>query len=156
MVQKQFQGLSVALHNLELRIYNIYRPQRYSAKLNLDHIFADLESAPSILLGDFNARHPIWNEPNSSFSNNICRSGQYLARLLHNFLSASLLNAGTPTHTGGGVLDLPFLSDNLLPSATWTIHPYLSSDHFATAIMLDTPRLRLPPPIHIWSIKRAD
>lgn len=75
--------------------------------------------------------------------------------MLQTFPTASLLNTRTPTHIQR-VLDLVFLSTNLLPIATWAIHPFLSSDHFATVITLDTPRLRLPPVIPRWNTKRAN
>ncbi|XP_047478493.1 uncharacterized protein LOC125031653 [Penaeus chinensis] len=83
---------------MHLQIFNIYRPPRDSAKLKIDHIFAAVENAPSVLCGDFNAHLIIWNDPTSNSVNRTCRTGQYLAHLLHSFPNVSLLNSKTQTH----------------------------------------------------------
>ncbi|MPC54027.1 hypothetical protein E2C01_047933 [Portunus trituberculatus] len=43
---------------------------------------------------------------------------------------------GESTHLARGVLDLSFTSTNIAQNATWTTHPYLVSDHFATCIKI--------------------
>lgn len=91
----EYQGISITLQNMHLQIFNIYRPPRDSAKLKLDHIFAAVSNAPSVLCGDFNAHHIIWNDPTSNSANRTCRTGQHLSNLLHSFPQVALLNSKT-------------------------------------------------------------
>lgn len=117
-------------------------PSRENAKLKLDHKFAAIGSAPSVQCGDLNAHHTIWNDPTSNSANRTCFTC---------FIAFKRDQFSTQKER---VLDLTFLSTNL-PFLTWATYPYLSSDHFATVISLDTPQLQLPTPIPRWNVKRT-
>jgi len=149
-------AVTIALHNTKLQIYNIYRPPRLGATLKLDHLFAAVSSSPSIVGGDFNAHCPTWNNPLSSSASRLCRAGNYLNQMLQTFPATSLLNKHVSTHLRGGVLDLSFVSTSLLPLTTWSLHPYLASDHFASTITVDLPRLQRCAPEPRWNFRRAD
>lgn len=124
--------------------------------LNLDNIFSLMCNSPTILGGDFNAHHHIWNDPPSNTANKTCSNGLHIQQLLTSFPDVKLLNKHTPTHLRGGVFDLTFLSSDLLPTSDWTLHPYLTSDHFATVPTLNLSRLVPVPPCPRWNFSKAD
>lgn len=113
-------------------------------------------NSPTILGGDFNAHHHIWNDPPSNTANKTCSNGLHIQQLLTSFPDVKLLNKHTPTHLRGGVFDLTFLSSDLLPTSDWTLHPYLTSDHFATVPTLNLSRLVPVPPCPRWNFSKAD
>lgn len=92
-VQPTIILVSIYLNPRSSSDFCIYRPPRDDAKLNLDHIFAAIGSAPSVLCGEFNAHHTLWNDPHSNSSQHLTNS------------------ITQPIY----VLDLAFLSTNLLP-----------------------------------------
>ncbi|ROT62229.1 pol [Penaeus vannamei] len=149
-------GVTVSLKNTTLQIYNIKRPPKATATLKFDHIFAAVSNSPSILCGDFNAHSPTWNCPSSPSANRSCRTGLYLNKMLQDFPHSSLLNRHIPTHLRGGVLDLSFVSTDLLPIASLALHPYLTSDHYASTITLNIPPIQKPPTVPHWHFKKAD
>lgn len=122
--------------------------------LNLDYLYALMNNSSTILGGDFNAHHPDWNDPSSSNANS-CRNGLHIHKLLNNFPAIALLNRYTPTHLRGGVLDLTFTSSDL-PLSDWTLHPFLTSDHFATVTALQLSRRSPLPPYPRWNFRKAD
>jgi len=122
-----------------------------SCELELDKLFGLAANEPTIILGDFNARHPDWNDPSTPSAHRIDDTGRHIKLLLDSFPDVSLLNARQATHTKGGVLDLVFLSTSLLSTADWIIHPFLTSDHLATIT-----NLPLPPPAIRWNLNKAD
>ncbi|ROT64139.1 pol-like protein [Penaeus vannamei] len=77
-------------------------------------------------------------------------------KILQDFPHSSLLNRHIPTHLRGGVLDLSFVSTDLLPIASWALHPYLTSDHYASTITLNIPPIQKPPTVPHWHFKKAD
>lgn len=149
-------GITVSLHNTKLHIYNIYRPPTDSSPLKLDHLFASISTATSIICGDFSAHDPTWNDPASPSAHRSCRAGKYLNRLLQDFPHVFLLNRHTPTRLRGGILDLTFIFDGLLPRAMWALYPYLTSDHFASITSLALPRVQTSCPEPRWNYKKAD
>ncbi|ROT69722.1 pol [Penaeus vannamei] len=72
---------------------------------------------------------------------------------LPSYLSSQQTRVHTPQR---GVLDLSFVSTSLLPLTTWSLHPYLASDHFASTITVDLPRLQRRAPEPRWNFRRAD
>lgn len=57
------------------------------------------------------------------------------------FPHTALLNKNVSIHLRGGVLDLSFVSMELLPLTNWTLHLYLTSDHFVSTISLNLPQI---------------
>lgn len=145
-------AVKIYLDDCSLYIYNIYRKPDNTTELCLGELFAEASREIILIGGDFNANHPDFNPRQRADA-----AGTHLASTLDGAPELSLLNSTEPTHIHGGVLDLTFVTTDLLPSTTWQLHPTLSSDHFATITSINRitlPRLPLPPPR--WDLKRAD
>jgi len=136
-------GIKLSLHHTDLLLFNLYRKPHPSCELELDELFGLAANEPTIILGDFNAHHPDWNDTSTPSAHRIDDTGRHIKLLLDSFPDVSLLNARQATHTKGGVLDLVFLSTFLLFTADWIIHPFLTSDHLATITNLQLPRISL-------------
>lgn len=62
-----------------------------------------------------------------------------------------------PRHVAGGRLDLTLISRPLQGISRWSLHPVLTSDHFATVTVLNIGSLPPPPPRPPrWSLKNAN
>ena len=102
-----------------------------------------LTTHSSLLVGgDFNAHHPTLQSVSPTN-----QTGHHLAALLGDIPHAHLLNTGDATHVRGGRLDLTIVSSDLLPGATWGIHPTLTSDHYATLTTLPVAPPAPPAPM---------
>ena len=124
----EVQAVTVRLPNRQLYLYNVYRP--IAAELDIDDVFGLAATEMVLVAGDFNAYHP-WlgsfgptNAAGHSLHASFEDSGQMV---LFNDTSC-------PTHLQAGRLDLTFCSALLNPTPTWSLHPHLTSDHFAIII----------------------
>ena len=135
----EVQALAIHLSNLTLTCYNVYKQQ--DGELDLSRVFAQAETEPTLICGDFNAHHPILSSPSPTN-----QDGHHISYLLDEFPEVALLNNGEPTHERGGRLDLSFLTSTLRPSASWRVHPTLTSDHFGISLNMQLPQLPAPPP----------
>jgi len=149
-------GIQISLNESNLFLFNIYRTPHPTCELEMDELFGLAAHEPTIILGDFNAHHPNWNDPTTSSAYKTNDAGLHIKLLLDSFPDVSLLNSKQATHTKGGVLDLTILSNSLVSTADWSFHPYLMSDHLATFTTLQLPRLPLPPPVPRWNLKKAN
>jgi len=149
-------GIQISLNESNLFLFNIYRPPHPTYELEMDELFGLAAHEPTIIIGDFNAHHPNWNDPTTSSAYKTNDAGLHIKLLLDSFPDVSLLNSKQATHTKGGVLDLTILSNSLVSTADWSFHPYLMSDHLATFTTLQLPRLPLPPPVPRWNLKKAN
>ena len=111
-------AITVTLLNMQLNIYNVYRKlnREYTGELELTQLFGLASTENTIILGDFNAHHPILSSP--SVTN---EAGRHIAQSLDDFLDIALLNNGQPTHILGGRLDLSFITTALRQIAQWDI-----------------------------------
>ena len=134
-------AVTLTLRNTPLNVYNIYNPTR--GHLHMEELLAQAALTPTYIGGDFNCHHPILDSPSASNTD-----GRHLARMLSEAPDVRLLNNGEATHLQGGVLDLSLISAPLAPVAEWSLHPTLTSDHFAVRCLLDVATLPapLPPP----------
>ena len=148
----EVMAVEIILLDSTLTIYNIYR-NRANNNFDLTQLFAFARNQPTLILGDFNAHHPILNSPG-----NTTEEGEHISFALHNFPEITLLNNGQATHIRGGRLDLAFLNTNLRQYATWqTDNSICQSDHFAINIELNLPQLPpIPPPPPRWNQDQAD
>lgn len=144
-------GVRVTTRNNELAIYNVYR------KANTDFIASELLSTvyyDTVLIGgDFNAHHPQFN-PNLGKIN---AAGRQIVSLLEHIPEVTLATGPEATHIQGGTLDLTLVSTDLYPKMKWSVHPTLTSDHFAVNITLEDSApeyFTLPPPK--WNIKHIN
>ena len=93
---------------------------------------------PFLILGDFNARHPLWGD---SIINN---KGNVIESLLNAGL-CGVLNGKFPTHFHSATdsfssIDLSLCSPEIIPNFNWTISCELyNSDHFPIKITLPDP-----------------
>ena len=101
--------------------------------------------------GDFNAHHEILGSRSTANA-----TGRHLAALLGELDGVKLLNTEEPTHLQGNTLDLTFVSATLSDRAVWSLHPTLTSDHFASLTTLDIPLPRLENKAPKWCFKKAN
>ena len=143
-------AVTLTLRNTPLNVYNIYNPTR--GHLHMEELLAQAALTPTYIGGDFNCHHPILDSPSASNTD-----GRHLARMLSEAPDVRLLNNGEATHLQGGVLDLSLISAPLAPVAEWSLHPTLTSDHFAVRCLLDVATLPAPlPPPPRFNTKKAD
>ena len=144
-----------------LDIINVYRPPIRAAADDLREDHFDPEKFPNnddtIILGDFNAHHPEWDN-NCDTADEV---GQRVAAWLDR-AAWSVLNNGEATfasyRTGSRTApDLATCSASLARRTTWKIGPDLGSDHLP---MLLTVRDGFAAPHRVrktkWQFKKAD
>lgn len=100
------------------RVFSIiggYIPPK--ARFDCRYLSSVIQSCPGphILIGDFNAHHPLWGSVTTS------KRGEQLTTFLHDEGLATIID-GSPTFLRGPTysssLDLAFVSRSILPSAT--------------------------------------
>ena len=145
-------AIEIILLDTTLTLYNIYRNWANN-NLDLTQLFTYASANPTIILGDFNAHHPILCSTRDT-----TEEGEHIAYALNYFPEIALLNSGQATHTRGGRLDLSFINTNLRQYADWRIHNGMcQSNHFAINIELNLPQLLpIPPPLPRWNQDQAD
>ena len=149
----EFLAIRVALPMGWCSILLCYNPCRDISTPEFSHLFAQLPP-PALVLGDLNARHPLWDPhlPRGSIN----RSGLALHAALISATSLSLLTPpGLPTRydsTRGGASTLDLcLGGPPFDTATFTTGPYMGSDHVPVIIDLNVPSLSpLPPSRNRW------
>ena len=130
------QAIAIRCHlDHTYTICSLYVPPHFPLRLEqLEHLIQQLP-APFLLLGDFNARHPIWGD---SVSNS---KGLVLEQLLGTGL-CGILNGDFPTHfhaatNSTSCVDLSLCSPELLPDFSWSVSRDLyNSDHFPVRLSL--------------------
>ena len=108
----EVMAVEIILMETSLTIYNIYR-NHANINLDLTQLFTFSSTQPTIILGDFNAHHPVLNS-----ANRITEEGEHIAYILDQIPEMALLNNGQATHVRGGRLDLSFINTNLRQFAT--------------------------------------
>ena len=141
-------AVRVTLPNTAVDFYSIYSGQ--AAEPDFTELLSVASQEPTFIGGDFNAHHELWGSHRRN------RAGRLLAATLEDTPRVALLNTGEPTHVAGGILDLSLVTSPLAVDATWSLHPDLASDHFATVIRLPVSPPAPPPRPPRWNLKRAD
>ena len=127
----EVQGLKVFLkNNSSLSILNIYNPKQPVTFNEFQHFFQQLGHS-AIVVGDFNAHHPMWEPtkvPNTTGRN-------LMEVLLQNPMLALLTPPDLPTyfntyHNSFSTLDLTIISSNLQPLSFTSTEPDMGSDHY--------------------------
>jgi hypothetical protein len=82
--------------------------------------FAQQNNQSTILAGDFNAHHSVWNEANKT-----CRRGELILNLIENS-NLVILNNGEPTmirqpQVAPSAIDLTIVSNSLAPKIEWSV-----------------------------------
>jgi len=127
----EVQGIKVFLKNSSLSIMNIYNPNQPVTFNELQHYFQQLGPS-AIVVGDFNAHHPLW-EP-SKAPNTTGRN--LMDVLLQNPMLALLTPPDLPTYFNAylnlfSTIDLTIISTNLQPVAFISTEPDMGSDHYS-------------------------
>nr|XP_027223264.1 uncharacterized protein LOC113815373 [Penaeus vannamei] len=120
----------------------------------MEHSIA--ENSPILLGGDFNAHHPLFNDPTSYRPLLKDPPGIHIEHHLSNSLHIQILNKTKATHIRGGVLDLTFTNDYLASNANSSFHEHLNSDHSALIITIEIPRMNSPPYQPKWNTHKAN
>ena len=130
-------SIQINSNNNSLALRNIYIPptssctQGYSPPLLSLH---DNLPDTSLLLGDFNAHHPLW------FSNDIeDLRGSSIVDWLGNTSHLGIANEDTATRSTNNsntAPDITLATTNLLPTCSWTTDFALSSDHLPILISI--------------------
>lgn len=139
----EVQAVILHLPNHALNVYNIYRS--HNSTLDLSELFTLAAREPVLLGGDFNSHHPFLSSPRPSNA-----AGRHLLEMLTDPGGLHLINdVSVPTHIMNGRLDLSLVSTHFHSTSKWSLHPTLTSDHFAICIFIEVAALpppRLPPP----------
>ena len=124
------QAVAVRCHLDRLyTICSIYLPPNTPIQINdLNDLLSQLPE-PYMLLGDFNARSPLWGDVSTN------QKGRLIENLL-TYNNCSVLNEGLPTHfhmqtNSSTCIDLSIASSDAIQDYTWSVDDDLyNSDHF--------------------------
>jgi len=148
----QVQAVRISL-NYTLTICNIYVPP--SSVLDEQSLTSLLQQLPPpfILMGDFNAHHPLWG------SSKLNLRGQVVENvLLHNNISILNSKQSTYIHPATGSLsniDLTLCSPSIAIDFSWNLQSdTYGSDHFP--ILLSTNKPTSCQYLQYWKINKAD
>ena len=124
-----------------------YNPCLSVFQAELDHYFTQLLS-PSLVMGDFNARHPFWDPVLPPRSVNASGSSLYrflLGSAHFSLLSPSGMQSRIDPHSGlASTLDL-YLGAHF-QGADYSLGPYLGSDHLPLLASFPNLSVNLPHP----------
>ena len=114
-------------------ILNVYNAGRGMTLTELNNYFQQL-SAKVIIVGDFNAHHPLWDNRRGP-----CANGQNIVAAIAQGDLLLLIPQNMPTYldsrTGRpSTLDLCFILSSLFPSSSIALAADLGSDHCSVKI----------------------
>ena len=89
-------AVEIMLLETTLTVYNIYRNWANN-NFDLTQLFTYANTNPTLILGDFNAHHPLLGSIRET-----TEEGEHIAFALQNFPGITLLNNGRATHIRGG------------------------------------------------------
>ena len=142
-------GVTVTWGNSPINFINIYIPPvsscppgfRPDLSLLLD------PTAPTIIMGDFNAHNPAWHS--TTLDSAAAGRGSAFAESIDDS-NLSLLNTDRPTRLpksgNPSSPDLTLCSSHFALDATWTPLTTLNSDHLPIIVTIDQDLSNLPPP----------
>ena len=110
------QAIATTIHlKSKFTICNIYSSRSHQFNLNdLHNLYIQLPK-PCMMLGDFNAYHPLWG----------CHTADSRGRVLHSFINTSdliIMNNGAPTHPNPSIdtaIDLSLCSPSISEIFEW-------------------------------------
>ena len=136
----------------DLDIYNIYSSPNHG-ELELSELMQHASTHPTVLAGDMNAHHHLFNPPGIT---TVDAAGRHINAMLQEYQGVRLLNGPEPTHEKGAALDLTLTSTMLASGAEWRVQGHLISDHFATTTVINAHPVPTPPFVPRWNTRRAD
>lgn len=138
-----------------ITVCSLYLPPSVVVEQRQFEHLCDQLPQPFLILGDFNAHHPLWG------SATVDRRGKMLENVLLS-RPLCLLNTGCPTYVNSATqsfsaLDLSFCSPSLFQSITWVVveNPY-GSDHFPVILRYSAATHSLTTRPRRWKLSDAD
>ena len=134
-------------------VCNLYLPPNSPVNLQELEDLIDQLPSPYLLVGDLNARHPLWGDCTTN------QKGRLIETLLTNS-TCSILNAHKPTHFHAqtdtfSCIDLSLCSANIASVFTWDVMLDLyTSDHFPVLLSLPNTECRQTEPRYL--LENAD
>ena len=154
--QLQISAISLQIDNDKFTLCNLYNQPNKNYNIdNLQTILRNFEE-PLLIVGDFNAHNPIWDE-NCTAPDNIGRSVEHLMNL-NNLCCLNDNETSTyfsKTHGTLSSIDITLCSSNIVDRFEWNISDDLySSDHFPIVIsyLNNNPSQHIPQ----YNIHKAD
>ena len=154
-MQSRLQSVAVQIYlERKYTVCSIYLPPSVAFPDDDFRLLINQLPAPFIILGDMNARNPLWGDILSN------QRGNHLSSILEN-LNVGILNTVEPTHfhiqTGTlSAIDLSICSDDAIIDFSWEVmDDRYTSDHFPIVIGIahqSCPVQRLPK----WNMKKAN
>ena len=147
---------AVAIHVQLDKLYticNLYLPPNSPVNLQELEDLIDQLPSPYLLVGDLNARHPLWGDCTTN------QKGRLIETLLTNS-TCSILNTHKPTHFHAqtdtfSCIDLSLCSANIASDFTWDVMLDLyNSDHFPVLLSLPNTECRQTEPRYL--LEKAD
>ncbi|XP_067654454.1 uncharacterized protein [Haliotis asinina] len=137
------QVISVTLANSkEIKIANVYHRTAEPTNIHELNKLIDLVGHSGLILGDFNAHSPLWDEG--------AKHSDCFGRMVEDWVESRgliILNDGSPTRhcpiRGGWTgLDLAIATNDLAHDCQWQVHDdSMGSDHYPCITHLGTPPL---------------
>lgn len=136
-------------HYRRITVASLYLPPRKPFNIiDFNRTLAQLPS-PLILLGDFNAHHPMWGNSGADTRGNTIET-------ILNTHDLTPLNTGASTHGSGSAIDLTLVTTQLAPDFRWFPgDSVLSSDHFPLFTVLETLPATVELPAEVWNYKKG-
>ena len=144
------QAVAVRCHlNALYSVCSLYLPPPLNiTTADLENLISQLP-APFLLLGDFNARSPLWGDSVTNAKGRVIET-----LLLHN--PYSILNTDAPTHfhtqtDSLSCIDLSLCSSDIIGNIQWTaLDDLYNSDHYPILLTIADASPRLIPPKYIF------
>ncbi|GBO09475.1 hypothetical protein AVEN_137417-1 [Araneus ventricosus] len=120
----EIQGISFVWRDRSIKVFNVYHPPNNK---QLQDNFNNITGENIIILGDLNAKHPMWG----------CATQNTRGNELVNLVDDGgfiVLNDGSPTHSSysyntSEALDVSIISPDLQPLCNWSVLNNIDSDH---------------------------
>ena len=142
IMSEELEAITITVHlqNMNLSICSIYIPPTFG--LQIEHLYRLIDKMEKnyILLGDFNAHHPIWGSP---FNSSAIGRGKIITEFIKS-QNLTVLNDGSPTYisdisTHYSHIDLSLCTEGISNIFTWeTLSEAYGSDHFPILITIPT------------------
>ena len=134
----EIQNITVHVSSLTLSIINIYNPSGATSYEDFNHYFSQIHGS-TIIVGDFNAHHPLWSLP-LKLPNTAGRAIAQILQVHNNICLATQPGFITYSHPTTGlpsVLDLCFSTADLISDVSISRGPCLGSDHYPILVQLN-------------------
>ena len=149
----QAVAVSVKIHR-RVTVCSLYLPPGQAVELEQLQGLIDQLPKPFLLLGDFNAHHPMWYDPRPMDERGKCIV-DLIARNDVALLDKNKMTSMWKVDKSFSHIDLSICSTELLSWFHWDVHDeLLNSDHFPILIKSDIPHVEGGP--EKWLLEKAN